>query len=534
MFQKETEIDELNAVIEAAVKNSNKQKKPVSPFTSAISPSLNQPYSEKAVLDYIKSRPDFGETPENKDVVGKEELDSAIEKMSKMLRVIRKTNPANAVDLARQLAPYYFSRGSRHVQAGDFKRAIRDFSDTIRLDPNHAGAYECRGMIYGLKKLLDEAMADFKKTIALEPDNATGYYNRGIVYGVKGALDEAMADYNKAIELKKDYANAYCGRGCVYAKKRDYDAALADYNKAIEIKKDDAETYMFRGQAHAAQEDYSKALADFSRAINLEPESPNNVEAYNGRGRAYAEIEEFDKAIADHTKSLALNSTYVSGYLNRGIAYGEKKMFNEALADFTKAIELEPNGESGYHNRAVTYEKMGALDAAIEDYTEALTIKPLAVPYCCRGRVFAAKKMMDAALADYAKSIALKPTYANPYYYRAHAYKELARMDMEKAVELDPVFVADEDDELRRRFKAERRQVDSAEKGLFGEARATLKKSLKKVKTWLRVAGIRLTKSMIKLLGKSSARSAAKTTVKRDAKSRAAPSGPLNNIGGKS
>ena len=55
MFQKYDEVDDLNVVIEAAIKKSDKQKKPASPFAGVLRPGPDQFYSEKAVLDYIKS-----------------------------------------------------------------------------------------------------------------------------------------------------------------------------------------------------------------------------------------------------------------------------------------------------------------------------------------------------------------------------------------------------------------------------------------------------------------------------------------------
>jgi tetratricopeptide (TPR) repeat protein len=50
-------------------------------------------------------------------------------------------------------------------------------------------------------KLLDKAIADFTQVIRINPNDAKMYNNRGNAYDDKGELDMAIVDYNQALRI---------------------------------------------------------------------------------------------------------------------------------------------------------------------------------------------------------------------------------------------------------------------------------------------------------------------------------------------
>jgi tetratricopeptide (TPR) repeat protein len=143
-------------------------------------------------------------------------------------------------------------------------------------------------------------------------------------------------------------------------------------------------------------------------------------------------------------------------------------------------------------NRGVADEKMGALDAAIADFTEVIVLKPGFAPaYSSRGRVYAAKGALDDAIADYKRALVLEGDSVKAYYYRSRAYDQMARRDREKAVELDPDFVVEEDEDLRRPKPAFGGSLNKRwSDGIFEAG----KKLWRKCKAWLLVLLLRLEK----------------------------------------
>ena len=139
----------------------------------------------------------------------------------------------------------------------------------IRLKPDDADAYNNRG---NSKYKLGQhfaAIADYDIAIRLNPDDVDVYFNRGIVKNDLGQHFAAIADYDIAIRLKPDYATAYYNRGTTKVHLGQHFAAIADYDIAIRLKPDYATAYYNRGIAKVQLDRISEAKQDFRTALRL-------------------------------------------------------------------------------------------------------------------------------------------------------------------------------------------------------------------------------------------------------------------------
>ena len=102
----------------------------------------------------------------------------------------------------------------------------------------HAVHYS-RGVVKYNSGQYKEAIIDFNNAIKLKPDSAEAYYSRG---NTRNKLNqderEEIIDFTKAIELKPDFIEAYLNRGFARCKLNQYEKAIEDYNKAIELRPD--------------------------------------------------------------------------------------------------------------------------------------------------------------------------------------------------------------------------------------------------------------------------------------------------------
>src|SRR5882762_8738710 len=67
-------------------------------------------------------------------------------------------------------------------------------------------AYSNRGVEWRAKGELARAIADYDEAIKADPQQSAAYNNRGIAYAAGSDYDKAITDYDEAIKLKPDYA----------------------------------------------------------------------------------------------------------------------------------------------------------------------------------------------------------------------------------------------------------------------------------------------------------------------------------------
>ncbi|MCL2185043.1 MAG: tetratricopeptide repeat protein [Treponema sp.] len=100
----------------------------------------------------------------------------------------------------------------------------------------NAEEYLKRGNNYLLKRNFDKAIEDFSETIKLEPDSPFAYHKRGVSYTNKKEFDLAITDFNTAIKIEPNkYGLYYCDRASAYILKGDKNSAISDIEMAIKI-----------------------------------------------------------------------------------------------------------------------------------------------------------------------------------------------------------------------------------------------------------------------------------------------------------
>src|SRR5271165_4018575 len=130
---------------------------------------------------------------------------------------------------------FYENRGWDFYQRRDYDKAINDYTEAIRLDPNDAKAYHNRGRAYHYTKHYDKALSDYTEAIRLDPNDGANYYDRGLAYYDNKDYDKAISDFTEAIRLDPNYAKAYHNRGLSYSRLGKNAQAQADFDKAKQL-----------------------------------------------------------------------------------------------------------------------------------------------------------------------------------------------------------------------------------------------------------------------------------------------------------
>jgi tetratricopeptide (TPR) repeat protein len=257
------------------------------------------------------------------------------------IRGCTQSNARGKRESNKDLVRAFYKRGNAYGRMGAYDRAISNYTNAIKIDPEHAGSYVNRATYYDQKGEYDRAIADYTKALEIRPDNVIVYLKRGLVFQEKDDKEGALADFDKSIKYASaDFSYAYFLRGLFHVDMGQFDRAIADYNKAIEIETGLAAFYQSRAEAYAMNGERERAIVDYDKAAELSPK--DSARFYLLRGNTYALRGHFEKAFADFNKVMALAPKYALAYRDRGQIYAKMGKTAKAKVDFTRAKELEP------------------------------------------------------------------------------------------------------------------------------------------------------------------------------------------------
>lgn len=125
----------------------------------------------------------------------------------------------------RERAVAFNNRGGALYYSGKPERAIEDYDQAIKLDPNFAHAFNNRCWSGAVLGRTEQAAADCTKVLKLY-NIANTFENRGFIYLKRGEFDRAIADYEAGLRLDPpNKADFLYGRGLAKTKKGDASGA---------------------------------------------------------------------------------------------------------------------------------------------------------------------------------------------------------------------------------------------------------------------------------------------------------------------
>jgi serine/threonine protein kinase/tetratricopeptide (TPR) repeat protein len=181
---------------------------------------------------------------------------------------LARRNCERALELNDLLAPVHITLGILHRGTGEPKKAIEDFDEALRLDPNNARAVLEKA--HTLQKLdrNEEAEKTYRRAINLRPSYWGGYNQLGAFYFGIGQYARAAAQFRRVTELAPGNARGFNNLGGTLQMLGKYDAAEKALNRALQLEPS-ADGYSNLGTMLFARGRYADAVPYFEKATKL-------------------------------------------------------------------------------------------------------------------------------------------------------------------------------------------------------------------------------------------------------------------------
>ena len=136
----------------------------------------------------------------------------------------------------------YRGQGDFDLSKGENDKAIADYTEAIRLNPNDAGSLYGRAYAHASKHEIQKTIEDCTKALAIDSGKVEAYQLRAGAYWSKGSFPKALGDFEKAISLEPSNPTTYEIRGDMYWRRKEYAKAAKDYREIVRLRPADADS----------------------------------------------------------------------------------------------------------------------------------------------------------------------------------------------------------------------------------------------------------------------------------------------------
>jgi tetratricopeptide (TPR) repeat protein len=236
---------------------------------------------------------------------------------------------------------------ARYLQTGQRAAAEQMYRYVLELEPGHAEAMHCLGMIAVQAEKPSEAVAWFQRALAADQKNPAYWNNLGVAYNKIAKFPEAAAACRQALNLQPEFAEARNNLGIALYHQGDVEGAIKAYEQAICLCPGYPEAHCNLGCALKDQGKRDEAIIAFEKSVRL---NPNNPESANMAGIAYQEQGNHTRALEYYRHALRLRRGYADAANNVATALKEQGLLDEAVSMYLEVLQLQPNHVFAFYN----------------------------------------------------------------------------------------------------------------------------------------------------------------------------------------
>jgi len=199
-------------------------------------------------------------------------------------------------------AAIYKSQTEIYAVEKQYAKAIVSATAAIKYgaDRPDRNIFHARSMMYSALGQYKNAIEDMNQYLKIEPGKHRGYMWRGTAYEQDRQYEKAIADYTTAMKKSNSYEYRF-HISRVLQKQGKMNEAIAQMSEVIKQNPQEDEGWNKRGNLYFSAGKYKEAVNDFTHALETNFGSEETI--YRARARAYEKLGQHDLAQKDLKKA---------------------------------------------------------------------------------------------------------------------------------------------------------------------------------------------------------------------------------------
>jgi len=273
----------------------------------------------------------------------------------------------------KEQAQLFFESGLSLLQQGKLDEADIFFLKVIRLDSNHAEAFNLLGISAYQKLDYRKAVDHLNTANSLAPNSAYTLNNLGLVHNALSEFNEALSFLNLALTCDLTIPEIHNNRGNALKGLNKNQEAQKAYMAAIALRPNYCEALNNQGVILLEEGKIDESIRIFDKVIEI---NPTFSIALNSLGNAFTQLRMFHKAYQYFEQALKINPSYLEACLNFGGSLKKNKQFYAAIDCYQHALKINPLHAKTFYLLGEIYYDMGDCELAKTYYAKSLEINP--------------------------------------------------------------------------------------------------------------------------------------------------------------
>ena len=248
------------------------------------------------------------------------------------------------------------------IQVGKWKNSEILFRHALQVTRNNYLAHYDLGSALFDKGDVDGAIKQYRETLKINPKVSSAHNNLGIIMYRRGNDAEAIYHFSAALKLNAHQAKVYNNLGAVYYHKGNIKKAIECFQNAIQ----EAPDYTIAAQKLAVAQNDQKNLDNLISSIRGElKQEPHNPTLYVKLGDIYRQQEEFNEAVKQYHMAISLQPESIPAMQGLAFIYNAQQDYTKAVDVLLRIRQIQPDDPETYYNIACIYAKQNMTDLSI-------------------------------------------------------------------------------------------------------------------------------------------------------------------------